>query len=310
MKQIFWKIQTIPQTQELEIGSKEFNLYKEKYREHNKLETDEDVLNDYYTSASKNPLWGKIYSLSIGFVDEATNVARIKVFKGEERDIIQNFLNTCNEHFKASKIIGYNLSFLLPFLRSRMLKNNIQLQGLHSGLIDLNCKPWTLQGICLQDGFKGIGWWSNSLEELAYLLNLETNFIDGKEVYLNYVAEKYKELDESIINETFTLINCHKIINGEDPCKELNSTIVILENVKEIKQPILTQLFETKQFNQEVKDYLISLKIAKKDKETVEKLVLSHYKEIINVMAQNKRELVEINKQRTDEVREFFKTLK
>ena len=310
MKQIFWKIQTIPQTQELEVNSKEFNLYKEKYREHNKLETDEDVLNDYYTSASKNPLWGKIYSLSIGFVDEATNVARIKVFKGEERDIIQNFLNTCNEHFKASKIIGYNLSFLLPFLRSRMLKNNIQLQGLHSGLIDLNCKPWTLQGICLQDGFKGIGWWSNSLEELAYLLNLETNFIDGKEVYLNYVAEKYKELDESIINETFTLINCHKIINGEDPCKELNSTIVILENVKEIKQPILTQLFETKQFNQEVKDYLISLKIAKKDKKTVEKLVLSHYKEIINVMAQNKRELVEINKQRTDEVREFFKTLK
>lgn len=310
MKQIFWKIQTIPQTQELEVNSKEFNLYKEKYREHNKLETDEDVLNDYYTSASKNPLWGKIYSLSIGFVDEATNVARIKVFKGEERDIIQNFLNTCNEHFKASKIIGYNLSFLLPFLRSRMLKNNIQLQGLHSGLIDLNCKPWTLQGICLQDGFKGIGWWSNSLEELAYLLNLETNFIDGKEVYLNYVAEKYKELDESIINETFTLINCHKIINGEDPCKELNSTIVILENVKEIKQPILTQLFETKQFNQEVKDYLISLKIAKKDKETVEKLVLSHYKEIINVMAQNKRELVEINKQRTEEVREFFKTLK
>ena len=271
MKQIFWKIQTIPQTEELEVNSKEFNLYKEKYREHNKLETDEDVLNDYYTSASKNPLWGKIYSLSVGFVDEATNVARIKVFKGEEKDIIQNFLNTCNEHFKASKIIGYNLSFLLPFLRSRMLKNGLKIQGLHSGLIDLNCKPWTLQGICLQDGFKGIGWWSNSLEELAYLLNLETNFIDGKDVYLNFLAGKHKELDESIIDETFTLINCHKIINGEEPCTELNSTVVILEDVKEVELSLLQKLYNNNQITLDIKNEVEALvkskKPTKKEKE-------------------------------------------
>ena len=204
MKQLFWKVQTTPQTKNLEIGSKEFNLYKEKYKEHNNLQTDEDVLIDYYDNASKNPLWGKIHSLSLGFVDEATNVARIKVFKGEEKDIIQNFLNTCNEHFKASKIVGYNLSFLLPFLRSRMLKNNIKLQGIHEGLVDLNKKAWTLQGICLQDGFKGIGWWNNSLEELAFLLGLETNFIDGKDVYANFLAGKEDELDKSIIDETFT----------------------------------------------------------------------------------------------------------
>ena len=271
MKQIFWKIQTIPQTEELEINSKEFNLYKEKYREHNKLETDEEVLNDYYKSGSKNPLWGKIYSLSVGFVDEATNVARIKVFKGEEKDIIQNFLNTCNEHFKASKIIGYNLSFLLPFLRSRMLKNGLKIQGLHSGLIDLNCKPWTLQGICLQDGFKGIGWWSNSLEELAYLLNLETNFIDGKDVYLNFLAGKHKELDESIIDETFTLINCHKIINGEEPCTELNSTVVILEDVKEVELSLLQKLYNNNQITLDIKNEVEALvkskKPTKKEKE-------------------------------------------
>lgn len=242
VKQIYWKVQTIPQTNQLEIGSKEFNLYKEKYQEHNKLETDLDVLSDYNKSASKNPLWGKIYSLSVGFVDEATNVARIKVLKGAEKDIIQNFLSIINEHFKSSKIIGYNLSFLLPFLRSRMLKNGLKIQGLPSGLIDLNCKPWTLQGICLQDGFKGIGWWSNSLEELAYLLNLETNFIDGKDVYLNYLAGKEEELNQSIIDETFTLINCHKIINGEEPCKELSSTVVLVESTEEIKIPLLQKL--------------------------------------------------------------------
>ncbi len=57
MKHIFFKVQTIPQTEELEIGSKEFNLYKEKYREYNKLENDADVVFDYYDNAGKNPLW-------------------------------------------------------------------------------------------------------------------------------------------------------------------------------------------------------------------------------------------------------------
>lgn len=302
MKQIFWKVQTIPVTQDLEVNSKEFNLYKEKYREHNKLETDDDVLNDYYKSASKNPLWGKIYSLSIGFVDEASNVARIKVFKGEEKDIIQNFLNTCNEHFKASKIIGYNLSFLLPFLRSRMLKNNIKLQGLHSGLVDLNCKPWTLQGICLQDGFKGIGWWSNSLEELAYLLNLETSFIDGGDVYFYYLAEKHKELDESIIDETFTLINCHKVINGEEPCKDLNSTVVYLKSVEEVQLPILEKLFNSKQFNQEIKDYLISLKPqTEEDKNNLIKIILANYQE--------KGDKVGVKKAKEKELTDFINSI-
>lgn len=306
MKQLFWKVQTTPQTKNLEIGSKEFNLYKEKYKEHNNLQTDEDVLVDYYTNASKNPLWGKIYSLSIGFVDEATNIARIKVFKGTEKDIIQNFLNTCNEHFKASKIVGYNLSFLLPFLRSRMLKNGIKLQGLHEGLIDLNRKPWTLQGICLQDSFKGIGWWNNSLEELAYLLDLETNFIDGKYVYNNFLAGKEDDLDKSIIDETFTLINCYKIINGEEACESLNSTVVVLEDVKEVELPLLQKIYKATNISEETRKQIQERlskknKISKKEKEYLEDILSSLY---VNsaMFSADKPEIKERKKQEIKEI--------
>lgn len=307
--EMFWKIQTLPQTKELEVGSKEFNLYKEKYKEYNKLETDEDVIRDYYENAGKNPLWGVIYSLSVGFVD-VNGTARIKVLKGEEVDILREFLNLTNEHFKSSKMIGYGLSFLLPFLRSRMLKNGIGLSNLSIGLVDLGMKAWTMKGICLQDKFNGIGWFKNSLEELAFLLGLETNFIDGKDVYNNFLAGKNKELEESLIDETLALINCYRIIEGQEVCKDLSSSVVTLESVKVEEVPILTKLFQTEQFNDEVKDYLKGLKIAKKDKSTVEKLVLAHYLKIIDVMAQNKKELTEINKQRTEEVKTFFKTLK
>ena len=306
MKQLFWKVQTTPQTKNLEIGSKEFNLYKEKYKEHNNLQTDEDVLVDYYDNASKNPLWGKIHSLSLGFVDEATNVARIKVFKGEEKDIIQNFLNTCNEHFKASKIVGYNLSFLLPFLRSRMLKNNIKLQGIHEGLVDLNKKAWTLQGMCLQDGFKGIGYYNNSLEELAFLLGLETNFIDGKDVYANFLAGKEDELDKSIIDETFTLINCYKIINGEEPCTDLNSTVVQLSEVKEIEVPLLQKIYKASNIDSKTKEdlhkKLAKKKITKKEKIVIEDILVSLY--IDNTMFKSDSEPVKENKR--NEIKELL----
>lgn len=306
MKQLFWKVQTTPQTKNLEIGSREFNLYKEKYKEHNNLQTDEDVLVDYYDNASKNPLWGKIHSLSLGFVDEATNVARIKVFKGEEKDIIQNFLNTCNEHFKASKIVGYNLSFLLPFLRSRILKNNIKLQGIHEGLVDLNRKPWTLQGMCLQDGFKGIGYYNNSLEELAFLLGLETNFIDGKDVYANFLAGKEDELDKSIIDETFTLINCYKIINGEEPCIDLNSTVVQLSEVKEIEVPLLQNIYKASNIDSKTKEdlhkKLAKKKITKKEKVIIEDILVSLY--IDNTMFKSDSEPVKENKR--NEIKELL----
>jgi hypothetical protein len=309
MKHIFFKVQTIPQTEELEIGSKEFNLYKEKYREYNKLENDADVVFDYYDNAGKNPLWGKIYSISLGFVDENTNVVRIKVFKGSEKDILQEFLNTCNEHFKASKIVGYNLSFLLPFLRSRMLKNGMKIQGLPEGLVDIGKKAWTMQGICLQDMFNGIGWFKNSLEELAFLLNLETNFINGKDVYLNFLAGKEEELNQSIIDETFTLINCYRIIQGEEPCKDLNSTVVVLENVKEVEVPLLERLYNNNQITLDIKNEVEGLvkkkKPSKKEKEQLFTILRGVY--VRNNFEANDLDSKKVIEQKENEIKALLK---
>jgi hypothetical protein len=166
-----------------------------------------------------------------------------------------------------------------------MLKNNIKLQGLHSGLIDLNCKSWTLQGVCLADSFNGIGWFKNSLEELAFLLGIETNFVDGKDVYSYFLAEKTKELDNSIINEVFTLINCHKIINGEEVCTELNSTITIVEvPVQEVELTLLQKLNSNKNIYAselaEIKTILNKPKLAKKDKEICFELIKASLSDI------------------------------
>lgn len=306
MENLYFKVVTLPQTED--VKEKELELYFKKYQESNKLEDLNQAKEDYYLNGGKNPLFGKIYSLTVGYLNG--NEARISILKGDEKNIIQEFINLCNnEHFAKHQIAGWNFSFLLPFLRIRAKKNKIH-QKLHRDCEDLAKKSWTITGLDLFDMWKGLGWFQSSLEEVAELtFELKTNFIDGKDVYRLFKEQKFEELDNSSADEIMALINVHKGIKGEDFITEKSVSIKVLEDVKIIEQPILVQLFETKQFSKEVKDYLISQKVAKKDLEKVKKFVLASYKEQIDVMAKDKKKLQEINKQRIEEVESFFKTL-
>lgn len=307
MENLYFKLMTLPQTEN--VAGKELELYYKKYKETNNLESLEHAKEDYYLNAGKNPLFGRIHSITVGFINE--DQVRISIFKGDEKDILQSFINLCfDTYFKNHQMAGWNFSFLLPFLRIRAKKNKIH-QKLHKDCEDLNKKAWTITGLDLFDAWKGLGWFQSSLEEVAELtFEIPTNFIDGKDVYNYYKEGKLEELDNSSVDEMMALINVHRGIKGEDFIENKAVAIKVLGDVKETENPILVKLFQTKQFGKEIKDYLKSLKIAKKDKPTVEKLVLSHYLEIIEVTAKNKAELIQINEQRIEEVKEFFKTLK
>lgn len=306
MENLYFKLTTVPQTDD--VTGKELDLYFKKYQESNKLEDLNQAKEDYYLNGGKNPLFGKIYSLTVGYLNGSE--ARISILKGDEKNIIQEFINLCNnEHFAKHQVAGWNFSFLLPFLRIRAKKNKIH-QKLHKDCEDLAKKAWTITGLDLFDVWKGLGWFQSSLEEVAELtFDLKTNFVDGKDVYRLFREEKFEDLDNSSADEIMALINVHKGIKGEDFITETSVSIKVLEDVKIVEQPILVQLFETKQFSKEVKDYLISHKIAKKDLEKVKKFVLASYKEQIDVMAKDKKKLQEINKERIEEVETFFKTL-
>jgi hypothetical protein len=190
-----------------------------------------------------------------------------------------------------------------------MLKNGMKIQGLPEGLVDIGKKAWTMQGICLQDMFNGIGWFKNSLEELAFLLNLETNFINGKDVYLNFLAGKEEELNQSIIDETFTLINCYRIIQGEEPCKDLNSTVVVLENVKEVEVPLLERLYNNNQITLDIKNEVEGLvkkkKPSKKEKEQLFTILRGVY--VRNNFEANDLDSKKVIEQKENEIKALLK---
>jgi len=273
-KNLYYKIQTLPQTAELKTESREFSIFRNKNRDlkTGELLSEKDTLELYYKSAGKNPLVGAIYSLSVGFVDEESQVIRVKVFKGSERSILQSFINTCNdEFFKGFKLTSFNFSFILPFLRSRMLINGMKLE-LPDGLIDIGRKPWTISGLDVQDQYKGVGWYQNSLEELAYICGLDTDFIKGEDVYSVFLEGGEKQLEQSIINETIALINCHRIIIGEEKCEEYTSKVELVGEVEEKKLGLMDRIFAKGELTKDLEKELLD-KIKDYSKEEKQEVV-------------------------------------
>lgn len=268
MENLYFRLMTVPQT--TDVGGKELELYFKKYQESNKLEDLNQAKEDYYLNAGKNPLFGKIYSLTVGYLNDKE--ARISILKGDEKNIIQEFINLCNnEHFAKHQVAGWNFSFLLPFLRIRAKKNKIH-QKLHKDCEDLAKKAWTITGLDLFDMWKGLGWFQSSLEEVAELtFDLETNFVDGKDVYRLFKEQKFEELDNSSADEIMALINVHKGIKGEDFITEKSISIKVLEDVKEVEQPLLQKLYNNNQITLDIKNEVETLikskKPTKKEKE-------------------------------------------
>ena len=303
MENLYFKLTTIPQSEE--VTGKELELYFKKYQETNKLEDLEQAKKDYYLNAGKNPLFGKIYSITIGYIYE--NEARISVLKGDEKNIIQEFINlTYNDYFNRHQIAGWNFSFLLPFLRVRAKKNNIH-QKLHKDCEDLNKKAWTITGLDLFDAWKGLGWYQSSLEEVAELtFGIETDFVDGKDVYSYFKQGKHEDLDNSSVSEIIALINVHKGIKGEDFIENKSVDIKVLEDVKAVELPLLQRIYKAEFIDEttknSIKEKLSKKKLTKKDKEYLEDILTSLY--VSNEMF--KSDKPEVKERKIKEIKELI----
>lgn len=307
---LYWKLQSVNNTDMIEVGSEEFNIYREKFKknfETRELMSEEETLIHYNYNAYKNPLFSRIYSLTLAFVDGET--LRVKYLTGSEKDLLQTFLNEVKgKYFKDFQLTHSDAEYMLPYLGTRLDIHGFR-TSLHKDLIYKGLRPWNLSGCSVRDYYQGAGAYKHSLKEIAWVYGLKTDYIELADEFNFYKKGNFKALKNSAVNEIQTLVNVHRLMMGENVVNDLSVSEQKVEAVVEVEQPILTELYNSKQFNDRVKEYLTGLKILKKDKEIVKRLVLAHYLEKIEVTARNKKELENINKERTEEVNLFFKTL-
>lgn len=297
-KHIYLKINTVPATEDRD--SKEFELFYDKYKEAKTLGNSEDAFQQFLLDAHKHYLFGKLYSISVGSVHEGSIV--VKVIKGSEKDILQHFYNLYTEDFfKGAQSVIWRCEFVLPFLSMRAIKNKVNYTG--NDLTPFGKRQWNLSCLDVYEYLTGAGYFVPSLEEIGFMFNLETDFINNADTYKLINSGQEQSVDEASINEVKTLINIHRQLQQQEPIEEVNSQVYTVENVEVKELPLLERLYTEKLFSPKIQKELNTLlkDIKEDDKPTIKKIILAHY--------QAKSDKVGVKKQKETEIDQWLKNL-
>lgn len=281
-KNLYWKIQTINSTDSLEVGSTEYEMYREKYKnyETKELMGEEETLTHYKLNAYKNPIYGKVYSLTLAYVED--NQIRVQYITGNEKDLIMTFFNTVNnEYFKEFTITHFGYEYLLPYLGTRIDMNQIK-TNIPNDLKYRGVRPWNLTGFCIRDYYSGAGTYKPTLKELAYVFGLPCNVIEASEEYTYYLNGNFESLQHSAVEEIFTIINVHRAMMGETLVEDLTTNTIKVENVEEVKPTnFLALLYESQAMTLQVREglekQLKKKRLTKRDREVVKEIILGVY---------------------------------
>lgn len=272
---IYWSLQKTNASENLEVGSKEFEMYREHFKkdfETRELMTEQETVEHYNKFAYKNPMFSKIYSLTLAFENEG--VLRVKHYKGNEVDLITTFLNTLkNPHFDDYGLVHYDAEVILPYLGTRIAKNKIK-TVLKKDLIYHNLRPWNLSGTCIRSYVQGAGVYKNTLKEIAWIYDIPADFIDYQDEFTALQSGQIQELEQSALNQIKTLVNVHKSLLGEDLLEEVSFSVEEVKEVEQIEEAnLLKELCETNaltgSLKAKIKKLCLGKRLTKKDKENL-----------------------------------------
>lgn len=261
--------------------------------------------------------FSKVCAVSLAYLDTKGNLV-CKEFYGEnEADILTNLKNTLDNIPNDYRLVGHSSKYFdYPYLCKRFVINGISIPN----LIDFtNAKPWEISNLDTNELWKmgGTGAGS-SLKALCNVLGLESSKEDlaGDEVGKAYFKGELDRIGRYCSYDTVATFNVVAVMKG------LRDRVIKFEDVKYIKvgetkekqhQTLLHELYETKMFNQVFKDKfkatLKSKKVKKAEKDLVERMLLASYLERIPIGDYEAKAKEEINKNRTEEVKQFIKEL-
>lgn len=300
IEQVLWlDVETSTLEKELTEESPYWNAWEQKVRWDEKVVTVDDIKQRYKERAPIYKEFAKVVSISYGRVIKG--VLRVKTINGSEKEII-------SELFKdVETFVGGGVKFLgvfsgkqfdIPFISYRAIVNDIPMIG----SFDIGGIPvWNIKHLIdVQDILRGTSSTTLSLEGVCASFNIPSP--KGGEVSASNVSEMFwvGEIDKiAEYNAKDVLATCNAF------CKYLRIPQVVVEIVKDVKveePPILTKLYNTKQFSSEVKEYLKTLKIeTEEDKTNIIKIVFTNYQE--------KGEKVGVKKDKEKEVTDFINSL-
>ena len=196
---LFFDIETAARNKELELDSKEFELFAWSVRDRvtGAVPPNNEVQELYKASAALKPEFNRIVCISAGFVKD--NVAYTKTFKGDQKEIIKGFYDLVN----SSNLVpaGYNIvSFDLPVVRLKALEEGVSI-NINDKYIDSQKKPWNMTDntLDLMEVVKGTYYHGISLDNACYLAGVTSpkeGDVSGANVSSAYYSGKIDKICE------------------------------------------------------------------------------------------------------------------
>lgn len=285
-KVLFMDLEDVRRVKELTKESREFELFRKKTRnrETDEFLSDENVILEYQRKAALKMCYTKIVCIGVGFIKDGE--VHIKSLEGTEEEVIKQF---CTISQSFDYVCGANqIAFDIPMIINNGYRYFDVCEVLPDRFVTSDKKKWNLDKLIdLQVVFQGTHYYASSLDEMCYHFDLPSpkSEIDGSMVSDEYYTNGLEKISKYVKQDVFACINLFKKMRFQTPFESFidkNENISVEPFVDET--PILEKLYNTKQFNDEVKEKLKILvnknKVTKKDKEIILNLIKSSLAEI------------------------------
>lgn len=205
---LFIDIEDVRRTKELDVNSKEFELFQRKTRNvaTDELLAEDEVIEQYNKRAALKMCYTKIVSIGVGFIkgDEV----HIKSLEGTEEEIIKQFCNIAKsfDYLCGSNIIAFDL----PMIVNNGYRYFDVCEVLPDRYITSGKKVWNLDRILdLQEIFKGTHYVPSSLDEMCYHFNIPSpkTDMDGSMVSEEYWNNGVEKINDYVKLDVFASIN-------------------------------------------------------------------------------------------------------
>jgi hypothetical protein len=282
-KILFFDLEVVRKSKELDINSKEFELFQKKTRnrETDELLPDNQVVEEYAKRAALKMGYMKVVSVGVGFIKD--NEVHIKSLSGEEDKILKQFCTIANSF---DYVCGVNiLAYDLPVVAVNGSKYFDITENLVDRFITSGKKPWNLDRVIdLIDVFKGTHYANTSLDEMCYHFDLPSpkTDLDGSMVSEEYWTNGVEKIDKYVKQDVFASVNLFKKMRFEQPFESFidkNENTTVEPFVEEV--PLLQRIYKAVSIDsatkEKIEQKLNKSKLTKKDKEIVEDILTSLY---------------------------------
>lgn len=306
-KVLFFDLEVVRRKKELDVNSKEFELFQKKTRnrETDELLPDNEVLEQYNKRAALKMCYTKIVSIGVGFIKDGE--VHIKALEGEEESVLRQFCSIANtfDYVCGANILGYDLPMVaVNGMRYFDVTENLVDRFLTSGK-----KPWNLDRcLDLMDIFKGTHYANTSLDEMCYHFEIPSpkTDLDGSMVSEEYWTNGLEKINKYVKQDVFANINIFKKMRFEEPFEtfiDKNEKVVVEPLVEELS--LIQRIYKSGMISEgtklEIETLIKTITPTEEDKVNLKKILLAHY--------QQKKDLVKIKKQKEQEVNEFIDSL-